>query len=89
MKAKASEVPAVIYMKMDNFLGVQAKLQPAKVRRSQFRMFALLPVDIGKSSTLIISILKIMESVKEKLKREYKNTSIFIKYFYRNHNPFK
>ena len=37
---------------------------------------ALWPIDIGKSATLIILILKIMESVKEKLKREYKKVDV-------------
>ena len=56
------------------FFGVQAKLRPVAVLSGRTfadaLMVALLPIDIGKSATLIISILKIMESVKEELKRE-------------------
>ena len=40
------------------------------------KMVALWPIDIGKIATLIISILKITESVKEKLKREYEKVDV-------------
>ena len=38
-------------------------------------MVALLPIDIGKSATLIISEKRFMESVIEKPKRDFKNTT--------------
>ena len=46
-------------------------------------MVALLPIDIGKSATLIISLKTFMESVIEKPEKDFKNTTIFYSIVYR------